>query len=307
MTESDEHWVRGTAELLLPGPAATLLKGVEVVCSKQRFGKEFPGQKACWQIAAFSYVTNRHLLGAGRGGGAVGVDGGAGGGREQHGMYHTSGVPERSGRDFVEGSGGAGGVIGSDRIGNGNGNNGCGDILKGGCDAGAIVAVTTETHAREDKSAMRTLRDHHPRIVVKTVSLIRTPTPQELSKQLDLLSGSFAWMFGHPRRAPTSSVPSIPPSIASSGNTVAVSGPAKAISTVAAAGAIPMPLSPSTSSTISTTTSNISTPTTAPTTTNVKNVHVSLGQFEESDDDARTHSTERSNSTADEDDHSESE
>ena len=62
VTESDETWVRGTAELLLPGSAAACLQNVEVVSSRGRFGTDFPCQPACWQIAAFSYVTNRYLL-----------------------------------------------------------------------------------------------------------------------------------------------------------------------------------------------------------------------------------------------------
>ncbi|CBJ31802.1 conserved unknown protein [Ectocarpus siliculosus] len=66
VTDSHEGWVRGTAELLLPGgAAAACLENVEVVSSRDRFAKDFPDQPACWQIAAFSYVTNRHLLSRG--------------------------------------------------------------------------------------------------------------------------------------------------------------------------------------------------------------------------------------------------
>lgn len=178
VTESDEHWVRGTAELLLPGPAVAYLRDIEVVSSRERFGRQFPEQRACWQIASFSYVTTRHFVNV-----------------ESPHRHHegTSGISRDGGSNQAGGRYGSGG--------------GKGHAVERQRAEGTIVAVTTASRAGEDKSAMRTLRDHHPRIVAKTVSLIKAPTPQELRKQLDLLSDNFPWMFGYPRQGSTASVP----------------------------------------------------------------------------------------------------
>lgn len=205
VTDSDKHWVRGTAELLLPSPAVGCLKNIEVVSSKERFARLFPDQKACWQIAAFSYVTNRHLLGVGAEG-EVREPASCGGhlGATEEG---TSGrMLERKaswrGGHGIDTNGSAGTAVSADSK--------SGEQER---DLGVLVAVTTASRAGEDKSAMRTLRDHHPRIVAKTVSLIKAPTPQELRKQLDLLSENFAWMFGYPRHTPSSvSTPECMPS-----------------------------------------------------------------------------------------------
>lgn len=209
VTESDEHWVRGTAELLLPSPAVACLKNIDVVSSRERFGKVFPGQKVCWQIAAFSYVTNRHLLCGGVAGSEndpEALDGRGGGRRGEASNEALNGDNNRSRGRGLDG-GGTGGHDARSRTGEHN---------RG---AGMVVAVTTASRAGDDKSAMRTLRDHHPNIVAKTVSLIKAPTPQELRKQLDLLSDNFAWMFGHPRDASPSPV-STPQLVASTLSTI---------------------------------------------------------------------------------------
>ncbi|CAM9258803.1 unnamed protein product [Ascophyllum nodosum] len=67
---------------------------------------------------------------------------------------------------------------------------------------GTLVAVATTSCAWQDKSATRTLREHHPEIVAKTVSLIEGPTLLELRNQLDLLSESFEMIFGHQQSRP---------------------------------------------------------------------------------------------------------
>ena len=321
VTESDEHWVRGTAELLLPGSAAACLQNVEVVSSRGRFGTDFPCQPACWQIAAFSYVTNRYLLspaaaaevgigprssgaevadtadvvptdlaakdvasknvpvaekdiattpaknvlmedelpkdvlsigtaagvdaatatatattntaatatattttdttggdgdarqevcdGGVEGGGGGGVDvsddvdGAAGGAApppDGEKADYKGGDGQGSGKGSAGGSAGGSSVVCADGSGGGGGGGGGIDAASAGRDwgRGTLIAVSTAPRVWEDKSATSTLREHHPKIVAKTVSLIKAPTPLELRKQLDLLAENFGLMFGHP-------------------------------------------------------------------------------------------------------------
>lgn len=192
----------------------------QVVSSKERFGKEFPGQPTCWQIAAFSYVTNRHLFCPGAG---VQI---AGSGERDAREGHGGGDPRRE-SGIVRSAAASGSSGSGTKMREGKGVE-CAETTTGSeteeeerrggehvevatvgdaadKETGTLVAVSTASRAREDKSAMRTLRDHHPNIVAKTVALIQGPTPSELRKQLDLLSESFAWMFGHPRRESSSS------------------------------------------------------------------------------------------------------
>ncbi|CAM9896439.1 unnamed protein product, partial [Hapterophycus canaliculatus] len=116
VTNSRERWVRGTAELLLPGgAAAACLEKVEVVSSSDRFGKDFPNQPACWQIAALSYVTNRYLLSAGAlarvrladAAAAVAAVPGAQEIRGRAGESGGCGRVQEAGRDLVRGEAGA--------------------------------------------------------------------------------------------------------------------------------------------------------------------------------------------------------
>lgn len=321
VTESDENWVRGTAELLLPGSAAACLQNVEVVSSRGRFGTDFPCQPACWQIAAFSYVTNRYLLspaaaaevglglgpgtgdaktatttkgevlakgattkgaatkggvtddavtkeammmakdvetavvvtkddvptkdvlsigtavataatkttttktstataatGTGGGGsearqkghGGGGVEGGDGGGGGGVGVCVGDDADGAAGGAVPPRGGGKGDSEGGDGDSSSNGSGSSdsgGRSGDGGMDGasaernwgrGTLIAVSTAPRVWEDKSATSTLREHHPKIVAKTVSLIKAPTPLELRKQLDLLAENFGLMFGHP-------------------------------------------------------------------------------------------------------------
>lgn len=230
VTESDENWVRGTAELLLPGSSASCLKNVEIVSSRERFGADFPGQPACWHIASFSYVTNRHLLSAAAavvaaaaagapasvgtataekfeegeaemGGGGVlrgaeaGAEAEAGAGLREQGSGNTGAIIA----DDADGAAGVG--VPLPRTPPATASDGDVAAERG---LGTVVAVATAPRAWQDKSATRTLREHHPKIVAKTVSLIKCPSPLELRNQLDLLSESFDLLFGFrtPGRAP---------------------------------------------------------------------------------------------------------
>lgn len=233
VTESNEKWVRCTAELVFPGAAAECLRQVEVLSSKERFAQEFPGEPGCWQIAAFSYVTNRHLLGteipAGGAGAGARADadadgvrssaahtqkkGGGGGGGGANEIIVADATAQHDGvrlRDaaadgemLVEAR-----VTGGTRGGGRAGTDGNGAVVRrrrrkvaaAATDEniGMLVAISTSSRAKEDKLAMRTLRDHHPKVVGKTVALIKRPTAKELRGQLDLLSSSFASLFGHP-------------------------------------------------------------------------------------------------------------
>lgn len=227
VTESDERWVRGTAELLLPSDAAACLQSVEVVSSRARFGKDFPGSPACWQIAAFSYVTNRHLLssaawdgiGFGGGGPTTPLDSKASAhSKNSSACSSTIGcgrrdvdwedcrTAEECSRGSCVGNGMRNGSV-VDGTGNRSLRNAGRRELRGGaCPStregglGTLVAVSTSPRAWEDKSAARTLREHHPQINAKTVSLLKSPSPKELRSQLDLLSDNFELMFGHRTR-----------------------------------------------------------------------------------------------------------
>ena len=241
VTDSHERWVRGTAALLLPGgSAAACLENVEIVSTRERFGGDFPDQPSCWQIAAFSYVTNRHLLsadavarvkrsgtaaaataatksGGGDGGGATVAakgsgegsahDASSGGGAEapaaEGGSGGGSGVGgHRRRRRRRHRRGGSGGSSSGSSIGDGAA------LAVGG--VGTLIAVATSSRAAEDKSAAQTLREHHPNIVAKTVALMEKPTPLELKKQLDLLADKFELMLGHtsPPQTPSTASPS---------------------------------------------------------------------------------------------------
>ncbi|CAN0019286.1 unnamed protein product [Ectocarpus sp. 12 AP-2014] len=267
VTDSHEGWVRGTAELLLPGgAAAACLENVEVVSSRDRFAKDFPDQPACWQIAAFSYVTNRHLLSRGatdrfrRANAAAanaaaaaaaaaaasggGVEGGRSGGTAGRGAAEGGGdgktVEEREGSADVgtaccataaaaaaasaSGGAGAGRVAGASRrrrhrrrvsfssstassssksSGSGSGGGrGDGHVRVSTRRGGTLIAVATAPKHSEDKAAALTLREHHPNVVAKTVSLMEGPTPLELKNQLDLLADKFRLMFGHASSSP---------------------------------------------------------------------------------------------------------
>ncbi|CAM9451257.1 unnamed protein product [Ectocarpus sp. 6 AP-2014] len=262
VTDSHEGWVRGTAELLLPGgAAAACLENVEVVSSRDRFAKDFPDQPACWQIAAFSYVTNRHLLSRGatdrfrranaaataataaaaaaaaaasgcgvEGGRSRGTarrkaaEGGDGGktveGREGSADVGTAGCATAAAAAAASASGGAGAgrVAGASRrrrhrrrvsfsssttsssknSGSGSGGGrGDGHVRVSTRRGGTLIAVATAPKHSEDKAAALTLREHHPNVVAKTVSLMEGPTPLELKNQLDLLADKFRLMFGH--------------------------------------------------------------------------------------------------------------
>eukprot|EP00903_Cladosiphon_okamuranus_P011620 g10929.t1 len=237
VTDSHERWVRGTAALLLPGgSAAACLEDVEIVSSRERFGGDFPEQPACWQIAAFSYVTNRHLLSAGavarvrRADAAAAAGKSAGGDGDGDGdaaaAKEVGDGPAEGGSGGEEAPPAAEGSIGgraesrqrrghrqgssSDSGGGGGGGDGDGEVLAGG--VGTLMAVATSKRAAEDKAAALTLREHHPNIVAKTVSLMEAPTPLELKEQLDLLADKFELMFGHAHasspRTPSTASPS---------------------------------------------------------------------------------------------------
>ncbi|CAN0031855.1 unnamed protein product, partial [Ectocarpus sp. 4 AP-2014] len=263
VTDSHEGWVRGTAELLLPGgAAAACLENVEVVSSRDRFAKDFPDQPACWQIAAFSYVTNRHLLSRGAtdrfrranaaataaaaaaaaaasGGGTEGGRSGGTAGREAaEGGGGGKTVEEREGSAdagaaccataaaaaaaSASGGAGPGRVAGASRrrrhrrrvsfssstsssssksSGSGGGR-GDGHVRFSTRRGGTLIAVATAPKHSEDKAAALTLREHHPNVVAKTVSLMEGPTPLELKNQLDLLADKFRLMFGHASSSP---------------------------------------------------------------------------------------------------------
>ncbi|CAN0022441.1 unnamed protein product, partial [Ectocarpus fasciculatus] len=286
VTDSHEGWVRGTAELLLPGgAAAACLENVEVVSSRDRFAKDFPDQPACWQIAAFSYVTNRHLLSRGatdrfrRANAAAanaaaaaaaaasrgGVEGGrnrgtaqresAGGGggdgetvekREGGADVGTAGcATAAAAASASSGGAGAGRVAGASRrrrhrrrvsfgSGSGSGSSGGGGSRGDGGDvrvstrgSGTLIAVATAPKHSEDKAAALTLREHHPNVVAKTVSLMEGPTPLELKNQVDLLADKFKLMFGHtsPVRRDSAPAPAAAAEAAASMRAPVVSSP----------------------------------------------------------------------------------
>ncbi|CAB1099191.1 unnamed protein product [Ectocarpus sp. CCAP 1310/34] len=262
VTDSHEDWVRGTAELLLPGgAAAACLENVEVVSSRDRFAKDFPDQPACWQIAAFSYVTNRHLLSRGAtdrfrranaaataaAAAAAAATAASGGGVEGGRSRGTAGREAAEGRDGGEtveeregsadvgtaccataaaaaAAAGAGRVAGASRrrrhrrrvsfsssttssssksSGSGSGGGrGDGHVRVSTRRGGTLIAVATAPKNSEDKAAALTLREHHPNVVAKTVSLMEGPTPLELKNQLDLLADKFRLMFGHASSSP---------------------------------------------------------------------------------------------------------
>lgn len=211
VTDSDENWVRDTAELLSPGSWDSCLKGIEVVSSRERFGADFPGQPACWHIAAFSYVTNRHLLAENASAGlrcdtegedegehcdkrnknTKGDVNGCGDEDYKEGGDHEA-VEARDTKPSVSSAGAAAKSTAANNVGHGR---------------GTLVAVATAPRAWQDKSATRTLREHHPDIAAKTVSLIEGPSPLELKNQLDLLSKNFELMFGYRRDSTPSSAP----------------------------------------------------------------------------------------------------
>lgn len=213
VTDSDENWVRDTAKLLSPGSWGSCLKGIEIVSSRERFGADFPGQPACWHIAAFSYVTNRHLLAE---------NASAGLRRDVEGEEEDEYCEKRD--ESIKGAGVDVNGCGDEDDGKNGEAGGCkgdheaageifsveardteppassaGATAKCGHGRGTLVAVATAPRAWQDKSATRTLREHHPDIAAKTVSLIEGPSPLELKNQLDLLSKNFELMFGYRR------------------------------------------------------------------------------------------------------------
>ncbi len=232
VTESNERWVRDTAALLLPGGSAVAcLDNVEIVSSRERFGQDFPDSPTCWQIAAFSYVTNRHLLspsavarvqlaaaadaaGAGaaslqgsssRGGGGGGAQGATAAAATSGGAVHAScgesSDSRRRRRSLVRGSSSSSGSA----------------SVKG---LGTLIAVSTAPRSPDDRAAALTLREHHTNIFAKTVSLTEAPTPLELKDQLDLLAEKLELMFGHapPQRSePSSAAATAPASLAGLG------------------------------------------------------------------------------------------
>lgn len=220
VTDSDENWVRDTAELLSPGSWGACLKDIEVVSSRERFGADFPGQPACWHIAAFSYVTNRHLL----------AENASAGLRPEEEEDHCEKRNEST-EGKVNGCGDEDHKIGGETGGSKEDHEAVDDVSSGeardtmpsvpsagasatstaankvGFGRGTLVAVATAPRAWQDKSATRTLREHHPDIAAKTVSLIEGPSPLELKNQLDLLSKNFELMFGYRRDSIPSPAP----------------------------------------------------------------------------------------------------
>ena len=170
------------------------LDDVEIVSSRESFGQDFPDQPTCWQIAAFSYVTSRHLLSAGA---VARVK--LGTAADSPGANTTAAAAAAAAAaapfdDAVHAS--CRENIDSKRRRRGRGRvHGERSRRRSGC--GALIAVATATRAPDDRAAAMTLQEHHANILAKTVSLTEAPTALELKDQLDLLAEKLEHMFGY--------------------------------------------------------------------------------------------------------------
>lgn len=62
ITNSDEGWVKYSAERYLPG-LLPILKNYRVVSARTRYEKFYPNQPLCWKAAAFAHEANEHFCG----------------------------------------------------------------------------------------------------------------------------------------------------------------------------------------------------------------------------------------------------
>lgn len=60
ITNSDEGWVKYSAERYLPG-LLPVLKNYRVISARTRYEKFYPNQPLCWKAAAFAHEVNEHF------------------------------------------------------------------------------------------------------------------------------------------------------------------------------------------------------------------------------------------------------
>jgi len=60
ITNSDEGWVKYSAERYLPG-LLPILKNYRIVSARTRYEKFYPNQPLCWKAAAFAHEANEHF------------------------------------------------------------------------------------------------------------------------------------------------------------------------------------------------------------------------------------------------------
>ncbi|KAL3765155.1 hypothetical protein ACHAWO_004333 [Cyclotella atomus] len=62
ITNSDDGWVKYSAERYLPG-LLPILKNYRIVSARTRYEKFYPNQPLCWKAAAFAHEANEHFCG----------------------------------------------------------------------------------------------------------------------------------------------------------------------------------------------------------------------------------------------------
>lgn len=60
ITNSDEGWVKYSAERYLPG-LLPVLKNYRIISARTRYEKFYPNQPLCWKAAAFAHEVNEHF------------------------------------------------------------------------------------------------------------------------------------------------------------------------------------------------------------------------------------------------------
>jgi hypothetical protein len=62
ITNSDDGWVKYSAERYLPG-LLPILENYRIVSARTRYEKFYPNQPLCWKAAAFAHEANEHFCG----------------------------------------------------------------------------------------------------------------------------------------------------------------------------------------------------------------------------------------------------